>query len=137
MDLGKDFYLEYVEAMNREYKFGASEETMHLIAQLAHHFGEASYRPISRLLLQNWDILIKRVADYTEEEWEQAKEIAAMSKEGLEPLAVAMFLEVMEGEDTSEQLPFKEMMSTEELEKYAKLRELEDQRLAAANKAVQ
>ena len=37
MDLGKDFYLEYVEAMNREYKFGASEETMHLIAQLAHH----------------------------------------------------------------------------------------------------
>lgn len=137
MELGLDFYLEYVENMNKMHNFGVSPEAEKLIAQMAHYFGLASYRPMGRLLLQNWNVLEKRVAEYTEEEWAQAKAISDSCHGALSPLAIAIFLEVMEGDDTPEQARIKTILTDEEIANMMKVFELEAQRLEAAKKSVE
>ncbi len=104
---------------------------------MAHHFGLASYRPMGRLLLQNWNVLEKRVSKYTEEEWAEAKAISASCGGELSPLAIAIFLEVMEGEDTPEQAPITKMLTDEEIAAMMKAFEVEAKRLEAAKKSVE
>ena len=48
---------------------------MEKIVSLIEYFGIELYRPITRLLLSNWEEITERINNYTELDWMMADEI--------------------------------------------------------------
>ena len=48
---------------------------MEKIVGLIEYFGIELYRPITRLLLSNWEEITERINNYTESDWMMADEI--------------------------------------------------------------
>ena len=98
----REFLLEYVESENKKNKCNVSLENMEKIVSLIEYFGIELYRPITRLLLSNWEEITERINNYTESDWMMADEIQKTTPT-LDRLSIAMPIEVLEGEDTLNQ----------------------------------
>ena len=98
----REFLLEYVESENKKNECNVSLENMNKIVGLIEYFGIELYRPITRLLLSNWDEITERINNYTESDWMMADEIQKTTST-LDRFSIAMLIEVLEGEDTLNQ----------------------------------
>ena len=93
---------EYVESENKKNECNVSLENMEKIVSLIEYFGIELYRPITRLLLSNWEEITERINNYTESDWMMADEIQKTTPT-LDRFSIAMLIEVLEGEDTLNQ----------------------------------
>ena len=93
---------EYVESENKKNECNVSLENMNKIVSLIEYFGIELYRPITRLLLSNWEEITERINNYTELDWMMADEIQKTTPT-LDRFSIAMLIEVLEGEDTLNQ----------------------------------
>ena len=98
----REFLLEYVESENKKNECNVSLENMEKIVSLIEYFGIELYRPITRLLLSNWEEITERINNYTESDWMMADEIQKTTPT-LDRFSIAMLTEVLEGEDTLNQ----------------------------------
>ena len=98
----REFLLEYVESENKKNECNVSLENMEKIVGLIVYFGIELYRPITRLLLSNWEEITERINNYTESDWRMADEIQNTTPT-LDRFSIAMLIEVLEGEDTLNQ----------------------------------
>ena len=98
----REFLLEYVESENKKNECNVSLENMEKIVSLIEYFGIELYRPITRLLLSNWEEITERINNYTESDWMMADEIQKTTTT-LDRFSIAMLIEVLEGEDTLNQ----------------------------------
>ena len=98
----REFLLEYVESENKKTECNVSLENMNKIVSLIEYFGIELYRPITRLLLSNWEEITERINNYTESDWMMADEIQKTTPT-LDRFSIAMLIEVLEGEDTLNQ----------------------------------
>ena len=98
----REFLLEYVESENKKNECNVSLENMNKIVSLIEYFGIELYRPITRLLLSNWEEITDRINNYTELDWMMADEIQKTTPT-LDRFSIAMLIEVLEGEDTLNQ----------------------------------
>ena len=98
----REFLLEYVESENKKNECNVSLENMNKIVSLIEYFGIELYRPITRLLLSNWEEITERINNYTEADWMMADEIQKTTPT-LDRFSIAMLTEVLEGEDTLNQ----------------------------------
>ena len=98
----REFLLEYVESENKKNECNVSLENMNKIVSLIEYFGIELYRPITRLLLSNWEEITERINNYTESDWMMADEIQKTTSI-LDRFSIAMLIEVLEGEDTLNQ----------------------------------
>ena len=98
----REFLLEYVESENKKNECNVSLENMEKIVSLIEYFGIELYRPITRLLLSNWEEITDRINNYTESDWMMADEIQKTTTT-LDRFSIAMLIEVLEGEDTLNQ----------------------------------
>ena len=98
----REFLLEYVESENKKNECNVSLENMNKIVGLIEYFGIELYRPITRLLLSNWEEITERINNYTESDWMMADEIQNTTPT-LDRFSIAMLIEVLEGEDTLNQ----------------------------------
>ena len=98
----REFLLEYVESENKKNECNVSLESMNKIVGLIEYFGIELYRPITRLLLSNWEEITERINNYTESDWMMADEIQKTTST-LDRFSIAMLIEVLEGEDTLNQ----------------------------------
>lgn len=98
----REFLLEYVESENKSNEYNVSLDNMNKIVDLIEYFGIELYRPITRLLLSNWNEITERINNYTPEEWKMAESIQT-STLSLDRFSIAMLIEVLEGEDTLSQ----------------------------------
>ena len=94
----REFLLEYVESENKKNECNVSLENMEKIVSLIEYFGIELYRPITRLLLSNWEEITDRINNYTESDWMMADEIQKTT-----PTLDRFSIEVLEGEDTLNQ----------------------------------
>ena len=99
----REFLLEYVESENKKNECNVSLENMNKIVSLIEYFGIELYRPITRLLLSNWEEITERINNYTESDWMMADEIQNTTPT-LDRFSIAMLIEVLEGEDTLNQV---------------------------------
>ena len=99
----REFLLEYVESENKKNECNVSLENMNKIVSLIEYFGIELYRPITRLLLSNWEEITERINNYTESDWMMADEIQKTTST-LDRFSIAMLIEVLEGEDTLNQV---------------------------------
>ena len=98
----REFLLEYVESENKKNECNVSLENMEKIVSLIEYFGIELYRPITRLLLSNWEEITERINNYTELDWMMADEIQKTTPT-LDRFSIVMLIEVLEGEDTLNQ----------------------------------
>ena len=98
----REFLLEYVESENKKNECNVSLENMNKIVSLIEYFGIELYRPITRLLLSNWEEITERINNYIESDWMMADEIQKTTST-LDRFSIAMLIEVLEGEDTLNQ----------------------------------
>ena len=98
----REFLLEYVESENKKNECNVSLENMNKIVSLIEYFGIELYRPITRLLLSNWEEITERINNYSESDWMMADEIQKITPT-LDRFSIAMLTEVLEGEDTLNQ----------------------------------
>lgn len=98
----REFLLEYVESENKKNECNVSLENMEKIVGLIEYFGIELYRPITRLLLSNWEEITERINNYSESDWMMADEIQKTTPT-LDRFSIAMLTEVLEGEDTLNQ----------------------------------
>ena len=98
----REFLLEYVESENKKNECNVSLDNMEKIVSLIEYFGIELYRPITRLLLSNWEEITERINNYTESDWMMADEIQKTTST-LDRFSIAMLIEVLEGEDTLNQ----------------------------------
>ena len=98
----REFLLEYVESENKKNECNVSLENMNKIVSLIEYFGIELYRPITRLLLSNWEEITDGINNYTESDWMMADEIQQTTPT-LDRFSIAMLIEVLEGEDTLNQ----------------------------------
>ena len=100
----RTFLTEYVQRESKNNDWEVADTTITRIVNLIEYFGIELYRPITRLLLGNWNELSERISHYTEEQWILPEQIEAQEPFGLDKFSIAMLLEVLEGEDTSYQM---------------------------------
>lgn len=98
----REFLLEYVESENKTNEYHVSLDNMNKIVDLIEYFGIELYRPITRLLLSNWQEITDRINQYTDADWMMAEEIQKTTPT-LDRFSIAMLIEVLEGEDTFNQ----------------------------------
>ncbi|MDY5481050.1 MAG: hypothetical protein SPG03_01470 [Veillonella caviae] len=98
----REFLLEYVESENKSNEYRVSLDNMNKIVDLIEYFGIELYRPITRLLLSNWQEITERINQYTDADWMMAEEIQKTTPT-LDRFSIAMLIEVLEGEDTFNQ----------------------------------
>ena len=98
----REFLLEYVESENKKNECNVSLENMNKIVSLIEYFGIELYRPITRLLLSNWEEITERINNYTESDWMMADQIQKTTPK-LDRFSIAILIEVLEGEDTLNQ----------------------------------
>ena len=98
----REFLLEYVESENKTNEYHVSLDNMNKNVDLIEYFGIELYRPITRLLLSNWQEITERINQYTDADWMMAEEILKTTPT-LDRFSIAMLIEVLEGEDTFNQ----------------------------------
>lgn len=100
----RNFLEQYIKEENETNGYEAPADAMDTIVALVQHFGIDLYRPITRLLLANWNELADRIHHYSPDQWAMVDAIERSTPE-LDRFAIAMLMEVLEGDDTLNQHP--------------------------------
>ena len=105
---------EYVVDQNEMNGYGVDEEGIECAVDIMEFVGGDLYRPLTRLLLSNWKEIASRIESYTDEQWNFVQGIAENMKQSLEhdhsyeihhlsDCGIAIFIEMLEGDDTATQ----------------------------------
>ena len=105
---------EYVVDQNEMNGYGVDEEGIECAVDIMEFVGGDLYRPLTRLLLSNWKEIASRIESYTDEQWNFVHRIAENMKGSLEhnhgdeshhlsDCGIAIFIEMLEGDDTATQ----------------------------------
>mgnify|MGYP000958083367 FL=1 len=105
---------EYVMDQNEMNGYGIDEEGIECAVDIMEFVGGELYRPLTRLLLSNWKEIASRIESYTDEQWNFVHRIADNMKRALErdhgdeshhlsDCGIAIFIEMLEGDDTATQ----------------------------------
>ena len=105
---------EYVVDQNEMNGYGIDEEGIECAVDIMEFVGGDLYRPLTRLLLSNWKEIASRIESYTDEQWNFVHRIAENMKRALErdhgdeshhlsDCGIAIFIEMLEGDDTATQ----------------------------------
>ena len=117
INFDRAFVEKHVTSEIKKNNFDVPGEAIPTIIDLVLHFGNELYRPITRLLCGNWKPLAERVAHYTPEQWDMVDSIKNATPR-LDRKAIAILLEVLEGDDTPYQDPeYGKQLTEEELKK--------------------
>ena len=105
---------EYVVDQNEMNGYGIDKEGIECAVDIMEFVGGDLYRPLTRLLLSNWKEIASRIESYTDEQWNFVHRIAENMKDSLEhdhddeshhlsDCGIAIFIEMLEGDDTATQ----------------------------------
>lgn len=105
---------EYVVDQNEMNGYGIDEDSIECAVDIMEFVGGDLYRPLTRLLLSNWKEIASRIESYTDEQWNFVHRIAENMKWSLEhdhgdeshhlsDCGIAIFIEMLEGDDTATQ----------------------------------
>lgn len=105
---------EYVVDQNEMNGYGIDEDSIECAVDIMEFVGGELYRPLTRLLLSNWKEIASRIESYTDEQWNFVHRIAENMKWSLEhdhgdeshhlsDCGIAIFIEMLEGDDTATQ----------------------------------
>ena len=105
---------DYVVDQNEMNGYGIDEDSMECAVDIMEFVGGDLYRPLTRLLLSNWKEIASRIESYTDEQWNFVHRIAENMKHSLEhdhgdeshylsDCGIAIFIEMLEGDDTATQ----------------------------------
>ena len=94
--------------------YGIDKEGIECAVDIMEFVGGELYRPLTRLLLSNWKEIASRIESYTDEQWNFVHRIADNMKRALErdhgdeshhlsDCGIAIFIEMLEGDDTATQ----------------------------------
>jgi hypothetical protein len=105
---------EYVVDQNEMNGYGIDRDSIECAVDIMEFVGGDLYRPLTRLLLSNWKEIASRIESYTDEQWNFVHRIAENMKDSLEhdhgdethhlsDCGIAIFIEMLEGDDTATQ----------------------------------
>lgn len=105
---------EYVVDQNEMNGYGVDGDSLECAVDIMEFVGGDLYRPLTRLLLSNWKEIASRIESYTDEQWNFVHRIAENMKLSLEhdhgdeshylsDKGIAIFIEMLEGNDTATQ----------------------------------
>ena len=105
---------EYVVDQNEMNGYGVDADSIECAVDIMEFVGGDLYRPLTRLLLSNWKEIAQRIEQYTQEKWDYVHSIAANIQHTLESehsdeshhlsdKGIAIFIEMLEGDDTATQ----------------------------------
>ena len=105
---------DYVVDQNEMNGYGIDEDNIECAVDIMEFVGGDLYRPLTRLLLSNWKEIASRIESYTDEQWNFIHRIAENMKRSLEhdhgdeshhlsDCGIAIFIEMLEGDDTATQ----------------------------------
>ena len=105
---------DYVLDQNEMNGYGIDEDSIECAVDIMEFVGGDLYRPLTRLLLSNWKEIASRIESYTDEQWNFVHRIAENMKRSLErdhgdeshhlsDCGIAIFIEMLEGDDTATQ----------------------------------
>ena len=105
---------DYVVDQNEMNGYGIDEDSIECAVDIMEFVGGDLYRPLTRLLLSNWKEIASRIESYTDEQWNFVHRIAENMKHSLEhdhgdenhhlsDHGIAIFIEMLEGDDTATQ----------------------------------
>lgn len=105
---------EYVVDQNEMNSYGVDGDSIECAVDIMEFVGGDLYRPLTRLLLSNWKEIASRIESYTDEQWSFVHRIAENMKDSLEhdyadenhhlsDKGIAIFIEMLEGDDTATQ----------------------------------
>ena len=105
---------EYVVDQNEMNGYGIDRDSIECAVDIMEFVGGDLYRPLTRLLLSNWKEIARRIESYTDEQWNFVHRIAENMKYSLEhdysdeshhlsDCGIAIFIEMLEGDDTATQ----------------------------------
>lgn len=94
--------------------YGVDGDSIECAVDIMEFVGGDLYRPLTRLLLSNWKEIASRIESYTDEQWNFVHRIAENMKCSLEhdhgdeshhlsDHGIAIFIEMLEGDDTATQ----------------------------------
>lgn len=94
--------------------YGIDGDSIECAVDIMEFVGGDLYRPLTRLLLSNWKEIASRIESYTDEQWNFVHRIAENMKCSLEhdhgdeshhlsDQGIAIFIEMLEGDDTATQ----------------------------------
>lgn len=101
---GKDiriFLTDFVRRENRLGAFAVEEENVARIVDILLYLDIEAYRPLTKLLLQNWQSIVQRVDAFDEARWQAVR--TGDSGGALDEVTMAILAEILEGEDTDAQ----------------------------------
>ena len=104
----------YVVDQNEMNGYGVDADSIECAVDIMEFVGGDLYRPLTRLLLSNWKEIANRIESYTDEQWNFVHRIAENMKDSLEhdhgdetyhlsDKGIAIFIEMLEGDDTATQ----------------------------------
>ena len=116
---------EYVVDQNEMNGYGIDEDSIECAVDIMEFVGGDLYRPLTRLLLSNWKEIASRIESYTDEQWNFVHRIAENMMQSLEhdhgdeshylsDCGIAIFIEMLEGDDTATQTLQGDIPITEE-----------------------
>ena len=105
---------EYVVDQNEMNGYGIDGDSIECAVDIMEFVGGDLYRPLTRLLLSNWKEIASRIESYTDEQWNFVHRIAENMMYSLEhdhgdethhlsDKGIAIFIEMLEGDDTATQ----------------------------------
>ena len=105
---------DYVVDQNEMNGYGIDRDSIECAVDIMEFVGGELYRPLTRLLLSNWKEIASRIESYTDEQWNFVHRIADNMKRALErdhgdeshhlsDCGIAIFIEMLEGDDTATQ----------------------------------
>lgn len=98
-------YKKLVREINKEEKFNLNSEEQSQVVNVLEYFKDIAVEPIAKLIMKSWHNTAVHVKErYSEQEWERMKDISAKSGGLISPEEVAIFLEILEGDDAPTEL---------------------------------
>lgn len=105
---------DYVVDQNEMNGYDIDGDSIECAVDIMEFVGGDLYRPLTRLLLSNWKEIASRIESYTDEQWNFVHRIAENMKDSLEhdhgdkshhlsDCGIAIFIEMLEGDDTATQ----------------------------------
>ena len=105
---------EHVVDQNEMNGYGVDASSIECAVDIMEFVGGDLYRPLTRLLLSNWKEIAQRIEQYSQEQWDYVHSIEANIQHTLESehsdeshhlsdKGIAIFIEMLEGDDTATQ----------------------------------
>ena len=95
---------EYVVDQNEMNGYGIDRDSIECAVDIMEFVGGDLYRPLTRLLLSNWKEIASRIESYTDEQWNMKDSLEhdhGDETHHLSDCGIAIFIEMLEGDDTA------------------------------------